>query len=116
MIVMIFFGIFTFLGFFYYIYLSSPEFNTDLLYKKESSNIYDSKGELIATIGSEKREIVSYEELPQVLVDAIISIEDNRFFEQKGLDIIRFLNAGFSYVQGKDDARQKICLRHKKAI
>ncbi len=102
MIAMIFFGIFTFLGFFYYVYLSSPEFNTDLLYKKESSNIYDSKGELIATIGSEKREIVSYEELPQVLVDSIISIEDNRFFEHKGLDIIRFLNAGFSYIQGKD--------------
>ena len=31
-------------GFFLYIYFNAPEFNTDLLYKKESSNIYDSKG------------------------------------------------------------------------
>ena len=99
---MMFFCIFSFFGFFFYVFISSPEFNTDLLYKKESSNIFDSKGELIATIGSEKREIVEYEELPDVLIDAIIATEDNRFFEHKGLDVIRFLNAGYSYVIGED--------------
>ena len=40
-------------GFFTYIYFEAPEFNSNLLYKKESSNIYDSNGELIATIGTE---------------------------------------------------------------
>ena len=99
---MMFFCIFSFFGFFFYVFISSPEFNTNLLYKKESSNIFDSKGELIATIGSEKREIVEYEELPDVLIDAIIATEDNRFFEHKGLDVIRFLNAGYSYVIGED--------------
>jgi penicillin-binding protein 1A len=84
---MIFFGFFIFAGFMYYIYLRAPEFNTELLYKKESSNIYDISGQLIATIGSEKREIVDYEDLPDVLIDAIISTEDNRFFQHKGLDI-----------------------------
>ena len=43
-------------GFFYYIYINAPEFNTDLLYKQESSNIYDSQGKLITTIGTEKRQ------------------------------------------------------------
>lgn len=99
---MIFFCFAIFFGFMYYIYLRSPEFNTDLLYKKESSNIYDISNNLIATIGSEKREIVSYDDLPNVLVDAIIATEDNRFFQHKGLDIVRFLNAGTSYIQGKD--------------
>ena len=101
-VIMMFFCIFSFFGFFFYVFISSPEFNTNLLYKKESSNIFDSKGELIATIGSEKREIVEYEELPDVLIDAIIATEDNRFFEHKGLDVIRFLNAGYSYVIGED--------------
>ena len=36
----------------------------------ESSNIYDNKGNLIASIGSEKRQIVKYDELPEVLIDA----------------------------------------------
>ncbi len=102
MLGMFFFGLFIFSGFMYYVYLRAPEFNTELLYKKESSNIYDKDNNLIATIGSEKREVVSYEELPDVLIDAIISTEDNRFFQHKGLDIVRFANASVSYVQGKD--------------
>ncbi len=99
---MIFLGVFIFAGFMYYIYLCAPEFNTSLLYKKESSNIYDISGNLIASIGSEKREVVSYEDLPDVLIDAIIATEDNRFFQHKGLDPVRFANASISYIQGKD--------------
>ena len=92
----------TFCGFIYYIYVSAPEFKSDLLYRKESSNIYDSKGNLIATIGTEKRQLIKYNELPQVLIDAIIATEDSRFFEHDGFDIPRFLKAGMSYVKGVD--------------
>lgn len=90
------------LGFFTYIYINAPEFNSNLLYKKESSNIYDSKGDLIATIGTEKRQIVSFEELPQVLIDAIIATEDSRFYMHNGLDVARFLKASASYVMGSN--------------
>ena len=89
-------------GFFMYIYLDAPEFNTDLLYKQESSNIYDSKGKLITTIGAEKRILVDYKELPQVLVDAIIATEDSRFFEHHGIDLARFLKASYGYFNGVD--------------
>lgn len=89
-------------GFFTYIYINAPEFNSNLLYKKESSNIYDSKGDLIATIGTEKRQIVSFEELPQVLIDAIIATEDSRFYMHNGLDVARFLKASASYVMGSN--------------
>ncbi len=101
-IVFIIIGISAAGGFFLYIYFNAPEFNTDLLYKKESSNIYDSKGNLIATIGTEKRQIVSYEELPQVLIDAIIATEDSRFFEHNGLDAPRFLKASYGYFTGEN--------------
>ena len=98
----IFFFIVVSLGFFTYIYLTAPEFNSNLLYKKEASNIYDYKGNLIATIGSEKRQIVSYEELPQVLIDAIIATEDSRFYMHHGLDIARFLKASASFAMGNN--------------
>ena len=101
-IVVIFLVLLLISGFFAYIYINSPEFNTDLLYKRESSNIYDSKGDLIATIGTEKRQIVSYEELPEVLIDALIATEDSRFFEHNGMDVPRFLKAGFSFISGSN--------------
>lgn len=89
-------------GFFIYICFNAPEFNSSLLYKVESSNIYDSKGNLITTIGNEKRQTVSYDELPQVLIDAIIATEDARFFEHSGIDIPRFLKASVSYLRGNN--------------
>jgi len=104
-IIIIFLILATFLigcGFLYYIYLCSPEFDPELLYTKESTNIYDSKGDLITTIGTERRQLVNYEELPQVLIDAIIATEDSRFYEHHGFDIYRFAKAGAGFISGKD--------------
>ncbi len=91
-----------FIGFSFYIYISAPSFNSNLLYKNESSNIYDSDNVLIATIGNEKRQLVSYDDLPNVLVDAIIATEDSRFFEHKGFDVPRFAVASIGQLRGKD--------------
>ena len=102
LIILIFIGIISVSGFFCYVYFSAPEFKGELLYKKESSNIYDSKGDLIASIGTEKRQIVTYDELPQVLIDAIVATEDSRFFEHDGFDIYRFMKAGVGFLKGED--------------
>ena len=102
LIILIFIGIISISGFFCYIYMNAPEFKSELLYKRESSNIYDSKGDLIASIGTEKRQIVAYEELPQVLIDAIVATEDSRFFEHDGFDIYRFMKAGVGFLKGED--------------
>ena len=72
------------LGFCYYIVKSAPEYNIDKMFEKEPSRIFDSGGKLIATLGAEQREKVTYDELPQVLVDAIIATEDSRFFQHNG--------------------------------
>ena len=37
-----------------------------------------------------KREVLSYGEIPEVLVHAILAIEDRRFFEHSGVDVQRF--------------------------
>jgi len=40
-----------------------------------------------------KRQVVTYEEIPKVLVDAVVSIEDRRFFQHNGVNFIRLAEA-----------------------
>ncbi len=85
-------------GFCYYIVKGAPEFDIQKMFEKEATRIFDSKGNLIATLGTEQRQKVTYEELPQVLVDAIIATEDSRFFQHNGFDAPRFLKASISQI------------------
>jgi len=87
-----------------YIIIASPDFDRDLLYAKEATVVYNIDGEEIARIGSENRALVTYEELPQVLIDALIATEDSRFFQHNGLDAARFLKASLGQVLGQDGA------------
>ena len=88
------------IGFCYYIVTSAPEFNLENMFEKEASRLFDANGNLFATLGTEQRQKVTYEELPQVLIDAIIATEDSRFFQHNGFDAPRFLKASFSQVLG----------------
>ena len=74
-----------------YIIISSPDFDQDKLYSKESSVLYYADGVTeLARLGAEDRVLVTYDDLPQVLVDAIVATEDSRFFQHKGMDVARF--------------------------
>ncbi|HTC46821.1 MAG TPA: PBP1A family penicillin-binding protein [Candidatus Aquilonibacter sp.] len=42
-----------------------------------------------------KRELVKYNEIPKVMVDAVLAIEDRRFFEHSGVNFIRMFEAGW---------------------
>lgn len=81
---------------------NAPEFNPENLYQQESTILYDANGEIIAKLGIEKRENITYEELPEVLVNAIIATEDSRFFQHNGFDLPRFLVASFGQLLGRD--------------
>ncbi len=50
------------------------------------SFVYAADGSLIATLRFANREPVGYEDLPQHLVDAVVSAEDRRFFDHDGVD------------------------------
>jgi len=53
-----------------------------------TSKIYAADGTLIATFhGEENRELVSYEQIPRNLINAVIAIEDERFYQHKGFDV-----------------------------
>ena len=87
-----------------YIVVSAPKFSKNALYNKEMSIIYESKGNEIARLGTEKRELVNYEDLPNVLVDAIIATEDSRFYQHNGFDIARFMKAAVGQISGNTSA------------
>lgn len=79
----------------------APEFTPENLYTKEASFLYDKDGEVFARLGSEQRIKITYEQLPQVLIDAIIATEDSRFYQHKGVDVLRFLKASATQLLGK---------------
>ena len=60
--------------------------------------LYELEPELITNLfdkSRDKRRLVRYEDIPKLLRDAIISIEDKRFFEHPGFDPIRILAAAW---------------------
>ena len=89
------------IGFCYYIVKSAPEFNLEEMFEKEASRVYDINGNLFATLGTEQRQKVTYDQLPQVLIDAIIATEDSRFFQHNGFDAPRFLKASLTQLLGQ---------------
>ena len=92
------------IAFVLYIVISAPEFDVEKLYTKEASIIYDAKGNEIARLGTENRERVSYDDLPEVFIDALVATEDSRFFQHNGVDMARFLKATLGQLLGKSGA------------
>ena len=82
------------------------------------TTFYDVNGELITTIGLEQRDPVSYEDISQEMIDAIISIEDRRFFEHRGIDYKRIIAAMYdnittgSYKEGASTITQQLVKLH----
>lgn len=97
-------GVFAVFGFFLYIVYTTGEFDPNALANQDQTIIYDSKDNIIAKLGIEKRESIKYENLPQVLIDAIIATEDSRFFEHNGVDGARFLKASLGQLTGNSSA------------
>lgn len=62
-----------------------------------ASQIYDADGNLMQTLVMEgsNREEVSFDQLPDDLVNAFIAIEDNRFYEHNGIDLKGILRAAY---------------------
>jgi penicillin-binding protein 1A len=81
---------------FAYYVSSAPKLSESKLSSTNSSLIYDSSGNLIADLGSEKRESVTADNIPLNLVNAITSIEDKRFFKHRGIDVYRILGAALN--------------------
>ena len=87
-------------GVFLYFVSKAPALSESKLVATTSSKIYDNKNELIADLGSERRVNTQANEIPTDLVKAIVSIEDHRFFDHRGVDTIRIMGAALRNLQG----------------
>lgn len=81
-------------GTFFYCIVSSvqPKSIEKIKYPKYTK-IYDTSSNLIEEISSSKMDYVKYENIPYLLVEALLSIEDQEFFYHKGINEKRILSS-----------------------
>lgn len=97
-------GVFSVAAFMVYIVVSTGDFDPEKLKNQDQTVIYDKDGNAFATLGVEKRESVEFDDLPQVLIDALIATEDSRYYQHNGVDMARFIKATILNLLGRDDA------------
>ena len=72
----------------------------DLAIKNQNSVIIDIKGNQVGELnGDENRVIITLDDMAKYLPRAFIAIEDERFYEHKGVDIKRTLGATYTYLK-----------------
>ena len=89
------------LNFVYSTISDSPEIDPRNMYDLlgDNSFILDNEGNILEEIDQdEQRIIVDYSEIPQILRDAFVSIEDERFWSHNGLDFRRIVGAAWSNI------------------
>lgn len=91
-----FIGLLSGVGLFWFYAKDAPELDESRLSDTVSSKLYDINNEVFEDLGSEKREIIQPNDVPQLLKDAVVSVEDKRFYKHNGVDPIRIAGSLFS--------------------
>jgi penicillin-binding protein 1A len=86
-------GVLTGVGAFAFLVKDAPELDPKLLKDPISSKLLDKDGELITEVGAANREYVNYKDIPKLVENAILAVEDVRFYKHHGLDPIRLAGA-----------------------
>jgi penicillin-binding protein 1A len=79
-----------------------PEMDDRDFTTSDSTVIYDTNGDKISEEGLYLKENIEYEDMPNVLIDAVLSIEDSRFYEHNGFDISRFSKAALVNLKNRN--------------
>lgn len=91
-------------GLFLYYIKSAPKLSTSKLQSGSASTIYDSTGQVITTLGNGNQVHAQESDIPDTLKNAIISVEDRHFYEEKlGIDPVRIVKAAFDDITGHGD-------------
>ncbi len=94
---------FLFVGIIYFIFSRDlPKIETITEIKLTNPmRIYASNDELIGLFGTEKRQIVKFDEIPDNLKYAIIAAEDGDFFKHSGVEITSLIRALYGEISGR---------------
>ena len=63
--------------------------------------VLDRNGAELARFGEFKREVVEYDEIPPILLDATTAVEDKTFWENAGFDPVAIFSAGLDSLRGR---------------
>jgi penicillin-binding protein 1A len=85
-------------GLFWFYAKDAPALDESRLDATVSSKLFTADGELFEDLGAETREKIAPNELPQQLVDAVVSVEDRRFYKHIGVDPVRIAGSLFSNI------------------
>jgi penicillin-binding protein 1A len=86
-------------GLFYYIQFELPD--TAALKNVQLQvplQVYTSDGKLIATFGEKRRVPVPYNQIPKILINAVLATEDQRYFQHPGVDFPGLIRAAIQLV------------------
>ena len=82
-------------------YPNLPELNTLTDYRpKIPLRIFTSDNVMIGEFGEERRNVVRFKEIPEVMKQAVLAIEDDRFYEHGGVDYLGILRAAIHNLSG----------------
>jgi penicillin-binding protein 1A len=86
------------------IYPTLPEVSHLEEYRpKQPLQVFTKEGSLISEFGEERREYIPINKVPQKMINAILAIEDRRFFEHPGIDIIGIARAAVKNITGQSN-------------
>lgn len=85
--------------FIFYCLYDVPKLNTEALFKRQTSRIYDKNGSLIYEVGTIKQEWISINNINDNMINALISVEDSRFYEHSGIDYKRLIKATINNIK-----------------
>ena len=60
--------------------------------------VYSTEGILIGEFGEERRRLTPIKDIPKVMIDAVLAIEDARFYQHGGVDYLGIVRAGLANV------------------
>ena len=63
---------------------------------KQSMRVFSVEGTVIGEFGEERRKLTPFKEIPQVMKNAVLAIEDARFYQHGGVDYIGLLRASIA--------------------
>ena len=82
----------------------------------QRSIIYDAEGGVIAEVYDRNRELVELDQIAPIMQQAIIAIEDSRFYEHGGLDIVGTFRAALRTIAGRTQGGSSITQQYVKNV
>src|SRR6202795_3536887 len=63
------------------------------------TELYDGQGRVIGTFALQRRVVAAYDDYPEVLRNALVSIEDKDFYRHSGINFLRIMGAAYRDIE-----------------